>query len=35
MKCLYDTMIFANDGSGSVYYAVLYDSCVLEYCVMI
>ena len=34
MKCLYDAMIFANEnnGSGSVYYAVLYDSCILKYC---
>ena len=30
-------MIFANEnnGSGSVYCAVLYDSCILEYCVTI
>ena len=35
--CLYDAMIFANEnnGSGSVYCAVLYDSCILEYCVTI
>ena len=30
----YDTTIFANEnnGSGSVYYAILYDSCILKYC---